>query len=112
MLATGVEARVVIAGFVRALTGLERGDSNVLIGLNKKAGTGHGLAEELETRRAEMVEVFEGIKAFKDTLKPLVELEVRMACAVSLGLSYRSLTDCSSLSNCMTHMQQTDLSKV
>lgn len=36
ILVRGVEARVVIAGFVRALVGVERRDTTVLLGLNQK----------------------------------------------------------------------------
>lgn len=35
---------------------------------------------ELDSRRAEMVAVFEGTEALRESLKPLVELEVRRSC--------------------------------
>lgn len=105
-IARAVEVRVAIAGFVRALLGVEGGEDMSETLDNKKktenaaptaatvgalAGGGGGIkvlgskagttgmeagTEETEVRRAAMVATFERTEIFGEILKPLVELEV------------------------------------
>lgn len=65
---------------------------------NGVARAGDAGSGQIDSRRAEMVAIFEGTEAFREMLKPLVELEVRrspysrVGCTGFIGFGLRLRT--------------------